>query len=476
MSFLDRKLVQTDTGEETYLTWKETLSYAVGKGAQGMSTSIMSSSYVNYFITNIFRIPTATAARIRLYCGIWDAINDPIMGVIIDKTRTKHGKMRPYIRWAPYLSALFTLLFFLGRPDWPYAFKLTMMSIAFVGWDMAYTAVDVPIGALAFSMTPNGIERTKLFGYSNITRGIIGAIAGGIVPVALMIPYFQSNTTPAYTAAAIVAGAGMVLLTRPTFYFTKERAAYSEDVPSLMECLRLLIHNKPLFMLVISNVLFLFATLPAAARMYFAVDLMGSGKFTMLLEIAGMPSMFLAGLIVPKIAEKLGRRMNFKKFYMISCAAAAGVHLLFFLTCRGLLNRENTQQVGWPFAIYILLLAGLSLIPLEFKNLCSKEMEAETVDYIERRSGKRTEGVMLSVISFTGKLQNSASSAVALWMLTLGKYATHSDAVPVPQTANAKFALFAMFTLIPAAAFLLMLIPLKFYNVQVKNSKTEAAQ
>ncbi|MDR1805668.1 MAG: MFS transporter [Clostridium sp.] len=468
-TFLSRKIVNTETGEETYLTWKEALGYAMGRGGQGMSTSIMSSDKVNYFMTNILGLRPDVAGNIRLFCGIWDAVNDPIIGVLVDKTRTKYGKMRPYIKWAPFVSALFTLMFFLGQPDWNPTFKLIFMLIAYVGWDMAYTAVDVPIGALAYSMSPNGIERTKLFGISAIGRAVLGAIAGGIVPVSTFI-FSGKNTGGAYTLAAFIACFGMVLLTRPTFYWTKERANYSEDIPSVKECIWLLLHNKPLLMLVISNILFIFTTLPAAVRMYFAVDVMNDSHYVLGLEIAAAPSPILAGLLVPLIAQKFGKRMDFKRFYMICCAAAAAVHLLLYVSTRGeLLNNGNEPEKLW-IGILVCLQIGLSVIPLEFKNLCSKEMEAETVDYMEKLTGKRTEGVMLSLISFTGKLQNSASSAIALWLLAWSNYNTHDDAVPTPQEDPARATLFAMFTIIPAIAWLLMLIPLKFYNTKINGA------
>ena len=124
--FLDSKTVKKDVGEETYLTWRETISYALGRGAQGMFTSMTGSKYLNYFLTNIllsrFKDPMGLASKIRLYCGIFDAINDPMMGIIVDKTRTKEGQMRPYIRVSPWFIAAVMILFFLGipsgMPDW----------------------------------------------------------------------------------------------------------------------------------------------------------------------------------------------------------------------------------------------------------------------------------------------------------------------------------------------------------------------
>lgn len=97
--FLDSKTVKKDVGEETYLTWRETISYALGRGAQGMFTSMTGSKYLNYFLTNIllsrFKDPMGLASKIRLYCGIFDAINDPMMGIIVDKTKNKRGADAP---------------------------------------------------------------------------------------------------------------------------------------------------------------------------------------------------------------------------------------------------------------------------------------------------------------------------------------------------------------------------------------------
>lgn len=174
--FLNSKIIKNDVGEETYLTWRELLSYAVGRGAQGMNTGMTSSKYVNFFLTNVLfkklSDPMGTASIIRLFCGIFDAINDPIMGVIVDRTRTKNGQMRPYIKWAPIFVSIVMVLFFVGSADAPPVFNIIYTTILFVGLDVTYTAFDIPMGALAFSITPSGIERTKLFGISNIVRSV----------------------------------------------------------------------------------------------------------------------------------------------------------------------------------------------------------------------------------------------------------------------------------------------------------------
>ncbi|MDR1734959.1 MAG: MFS transporter [Oscillospiraceae bacterium] len=475
---LSRPLVPTETAGEKYLNWREAISYALGKGAQGMSTSMMNSKYLNYFLTNMLNLGTSTGGHIRLWCGLWDAINDPLFGVIADKTRTKDGKFRPYIRWAPYVCAFFTMLFFLsGKLTAGGTAGLILTIAAFVGWDMSYTAVDIPIGALAFSITPNSVERTKLFGLSAIVRAVVGAIAGEFVAVALLFPYFEQNTYPAYIIAAAVSAAGMVFMTRPTYKHTRERALYSENTPSLMECLRLLGKNKPLILLFLANLIYIFATTPAAVSAYMAVDMFGGGKYNLIMDICTAPAPFVASFCVPYIAQKLGAKVDFKRIWVLCCVASAVCYGLMFVICGSSMSRAETpSQIPVVISVIFLTLYTLSLIPIESKNLVQKEMEAETVDFIEWHTGQRAEGIMISTMSFTGKLTNSAASSLTLFMLGLAKYQTHADAIYTAQSADARFALVALFTLVPCAALLLMLVPIYFYNITGEKHRQIAAE
>ncbi len=221
--FLDSKIVKKDVGEETYLTWRETISYALGRGAQGMFTSMTGSKYLNYFLTNVlfsrFSNPMGIASKIRLYCGIFDAINDPMMGIIVDKTRTKEGQMRPYIRRAPWFIA--AVMIFILRGYSLTDARLDVYCVDnpafFVGLDVTYTAFDIPMGALAFAITPNGIERTKLYGVSSIERSVSGVLPGLFVACAGWLPYFNTHTAKAYLTGGCVSAIGILVFTRFTF-------------------------------------------------------------------------------------------------------------------------------------------------------------------------------------------------------------------------------------------------------------------
>ena len=472
--FLSRKIVPNSV-DETYINWKEALSYAAGRGAQGMTTSMTASKYVNYFITNVLNINMTHASVIRLCCGIFDAINDPIMGVLVDKTRTKYGKMRPYIKFAPYFVALFILLFFIGSDSLSYGLKLALTVFAFVGLDVTYTAFDVPMGALAFSMTPNGTERTKLYGISAIGRMILGAIPTGLVAFAAWLPYFRDHLDKAYLTAAVASAAFVILLTRLTFRNTRERLEHHEGTPGLKECLRLLISNRPLFMLFLGNVIFILIKIPEQVSFYFTYDSLYAPRFNGFIDIAKAPGSVLAALIVPLIVEKLGEKADSRRFYQACCVVGAIVNALFGLTTfPGVMNKPADQPVSLFTGILVVAFTMLATIPLEFKNLMQKEMEAETVDYVEYRSGKRVEGTMLSIMSFTGKLEGTLSSSAALWILGLTKYVEHEKAetkISVVQNTPTRWALFLMTTAVPILGWLLMLLPIHFYNITGKGHR-----
>ncbi len=467
--FLDKKIITSDVGEETVLTWRETLSYALGRGAQGMNTSMTSSKYINYFLTNILfkklKDPMGTAANIRLYCGIFDAINDPIMGVIVDRTRTKDGQMRPYIKWAPIFVSIVMVLFFVGSADASPMFNIVYSTILFVMLDVTYTAFDIPMGALAFSITPSGIERTKLFGISSIVRSVCGALPQVFVAAGALLPFFKNHTPEAYLTSAVVSAVGIIFLTRITFKNTRERASHKEDVPPLKECFSLLLQNRPLLMLFLCNIIFVVCKIPEQVSYYFVADLMFNKSYNVFIDVAKFPGFLLAGLLVPKIIEKLGKRADSKKFYKICCVSAIILHSLFTVcTYPGLMNKGEGESLSFFTALLIIVFTCLTTIPLEFKNLIQKEMEAETVDYIEWKKGTRVEGTMLSIMSFTGKFENTLSSSIALGILGATKYISHAEGSLVQNLMTRK-ALFYMSTLAPAIGYLLMLIPMQFYNI-----------
>ena len=330
----------------------------------------------------------------------------------------------------------------------------------------AYTAFDVPMGALAFSMTPNGVERTKLYGIAAIGRMILGAIPSGLVAFAAWIPYLDKNLDKAYLIAAVLSAVFIIIFTRFTFSNTVERVEHHDDAPKFSECIKLLVSNRPLFMLFLGNIFFVLIKVAEQASFYFAYDSLFDPKYNGFLDIVKAPGSVLAAVIVPMIVQKLGVRADSKKFYQICCLAGMIFNGLFALTTyNGIINKPENEPVSVGIGVLVLAFSMIVTFPLEFKNLMQKEMEAETVDYVEWKSGKRVEGTMLSIMSFTGKLEGTLSSFIFLRVLSKTGYIQHTEGVSVVQNIATRKALFSMTTLFPLAGYALMLIPMFFYNI-----------
>ena len=257
--FLNRKIIQKDVGEETYLTWKETISYALGRGAQGMSTSMTSSKYINYFLTNVLfkklSNPMGVAPIFAFSVEFLMRLTTLLWALSLTRPGRKRGKCArisngPLVCFPCYDSVF----------HWQRGCSTRVQHYLHdnpVCWPRCYIhCVRHPHGALAFSITPNGIERTKLFGVSSIVRSVVGALPQVFVAAAAWLPYFKSHIAAGYLTSAAVSAIGIIFLTRLTFRNTRERAEHREDVPSVRECFGLLFKNRPLLMLFLGNIFF----------------------------------------------------------------------------------------------------------------------------------------------------------------------------------------------------------------------------
>ena len=118
--------------QDTFLSKKELWAFAIGGAGQGMIYAMMS-SYISDYYVNVLQLPLMFVLLLMLLARVWDAINDPLMGIIVDKRQTKRGKMKPYILYATMPIAIFTVLMYLS-PDLPKTYLIIYSAIVYVGW------------------------------------------------------------------------------------------------------------------------------------------------------------------------------------------------------------------------------------------------------------------------------------------------------------------------------------------------------
>ena len=179
---------------------------AYGMGDVGCNFSWMFvSNFLMIFYTDVFGIGMSAVATLMLASRIWDAVNDPIIGTLTDKTHTRWGRFRPWLLFGAPVPAIVLMLTFWAHPQWSQTAKIVYMAVTYCILVLGYTCVNLPYGTLCGAMTQNIDERAQL----NTSRSVSAMIAIGvlnIITVPLVTYLGKGNTQFGYLAVAIIYG------------------------------------------------------------------------------------------------------------------------------------------------------------------------------------------------------------------------------------------------------------------------------
>lgn len=454
-------------------TQKLSLREIIGYSASGFGQNIICGlvgGYILVFYTDVFGLSAYAAALIMFAARIFDALNDPIMGSVVDKTRTRWGKLRPYLLFTPLPIGILTILCF-SSPDLSEAGKIAYAAVFYVLWGVVFTITDVPYWGLSSAMTQDTDERSKL-----LTAARLACSAGGGL-LTLVVPQItaavttkvqrgfaaQALTTPAYSAAlqqalqpvyfwiavaSAVIGAPLFLM---AFFHTRERVVQTENPPSLKHNLFLLFQNKPLLLIVLSCVLGSLQTVYGSMFLYLSKYTLSeytgaTDSWATIMSILTAPMGLVGSLILPI----LGKKYTKKSIYIYSRLFGAALLLAMYF-----IGYDTKTKV-------FLLAAGLFLLglPNGINNVLTYAMIGDTVDYLELKTGERGEGICFSMQTFISKM-TMAFCALAIG-ICLGVVAYDANTyVPSPGVKNG---LFSLATLGAAISTLASVIPIVFYS------------
>lgn len=420
--------------QESQISFKERLSFGLAGLGQNMVYNY-TTAYIMVFYTDVVKLLPVAVGTLMLIARVFDAINDPIMGTIIDKTHTKKGKLIPYLKVIPVPMAVFTLLVFFV-PDMSYTMRLVYAYVSFILWDLMYTVSDVPYWGLSVAITSDPNERLKLISLARILCNVGLAISIVIPP--LMISYFGGGSFAYFITAVVMALTGSLLFSL-VGYNAKERTTLEkqESAP-----IRVLFKNKPLMLLQLSRFLQAFRMVIATAGLYFAKYNMNDEAAFSILGGLLIAAMILAMLITPLLKKIFSK----KQLYNYSLLLGFASHFLMFI-----LGFENMT------INYILLfVSGLSL---GLNDVITYTLVGDCVDYCEYQTGLRTEGLSFSLHTFTTKLQSAFG---LFWIgIILTQVGFVENAAQSSQTLNGIFSLISLY---PAVASLCAIIPMFWFK------------
>ena len=431
--------------EKIRLSFKEKLAYGMGDGAYQMT---FSTNYLNMYFTDVIGLALGQVTRLMLLARLWDGINDPIWGWIVDNSKPgKRGKFRKYMLYIPLPLAIVTVLMFTPVPglvQWQY---LLWAYITYIVGGMLTTVVSIPYGSLIGVISPNAEDRTSLSMFRNIGAGM------GLMPPAVILPMLVFSKTAGgvnyldekkHLAAIAVMGALGVLMALFCFKNTKERlpSATVQQKLDIRKTLAGLVRNRPFIvislchMLLIGTQIYLNTMNGYLFKDYFA----DPAKYS-LLPIAQYSSTVLIIPVFGKLVARFGKREL--------CAAGTLISALAFGAL--FLARTGSPMVYLAYSFFGGI--GLSIF-----TTSSWAMVADAIDFQELLSGQREDGMAYAVCSFARKMGHTAAGAGTNALLGLIGYAVREGSEPVAQTAQVAGGMYSIATLIPAFTFAMMCV------------------
>ena len=437
--------------------------YGVANGGQVIGYNMVRMQ-LTFFLVTVFGIPEAAVATMITVMGIWDALNDPLMGTIVDRTRTNLGKLRPYLLFVPIPLGIATVVFFGGAEFLAgvqsTTLKIIYMCVTYFIWEFFYTIGDIPFWGLSAAISPNPVDRSNVITSARFISSVIGGLVTPIISLFIDLSnkgIIGINMRQLFLIMGIVAGTVGMGLFSLSGIFCHERVVQNSDEPKFIDCFKFLFKNKPLLLIVCSNILATVGGVTDTFAQYFYIFSLG---------IPGVVSGFLTYLILPA----LERRWTSKQIVVLTTIVKAVVGTTTFLI--GMKFYRNPAVI-----VPLLMIQGFIFSSLSSINMVvPTKMIGNTVDYMEWKTGERNEGMAFSLLTFISKLTGSLCTAIATAIIPVIGLATVQLAdnslklIENPQI-NTRFWLWALVTILPPVASLISLIPYKFYDLEGQKLK-----
>lgn len=442
--------------EKRYLKTSETLSFSFSAFGRSMIYTLMS-TFLLIFYTDAMQLTPSHAGIIILAARIFDAANDPVMGIIADKTKTKFGKLRPYLLFSPFFIMISTAALFYV-PNFGYGGRLAYAATTYVIWGICFTVQDVPFWGMSALVSPLENERNKFLSTARIFSTV-----GGVVPT-LLVPVLRNglgNTRGYFVGGLIFAVLGS-MLSLLAFFGTKERVEQKKEKVTVGEIVSAYLKNKPLLLLILSSVLGSAMLMAQTSGSYLATYLIKDsgivpkGTVQTVMTVAIGAGMLVAMVLMPILRKK----MSLKAIYISAALFGAVVHGIMYLT-----GYDN-----FYLFLAVLVVAGL---PLGIFNVITYAMVADSVDYLEWKTGNRSEGVCFASQTFISKLSAGISTFITSLVLEKIGFVQPVNDVPVLEQSTRVFdGMFMMVSVIPMISLALAAIPM-FFNDYSGRKKEE---
>lgn len=400
------------------LTGKEKAAYGLGAVGKDM-VYMLSASYILYYYQDILGVSAIAMGMILMAARVFDAFNDPIMGIVVAKTRTKWGKFRPWLLIGTLINAVILYLMFAAPPALNGGGLVAYAAITYVLWGVTYTMMDIPYWSMIPAFTEGGKERE---GLSTLARSCAGVGSALITIITMKCVYLlgQGNERNGFRMFALIIAVIFVIFISITCLSIKEKSTADVDSPSIRQMFSALLHNDQAMAIVITIVLIncsIYITSNLVIY-FFKYDFGGANwydSFTLFNMFGGAIQILSMMVFFPVIRKWLSAMQVFVTSIGM---AAAGYGILLALMFTNMTN------------IYLLFIpAFLIFAAFGFQTVLTTVFLANTVDYGELKNGRRDESVIFSMQTFVVKLASGVAALVASICLAVCKLSDDTSQV-----------------------------------------------
>ena len=476
------------------LSFKEKIGYGLGDTGCHFAWD-MAGMFLFFYFTDVFGISTVAAGAIMGIARLWDAVSDPMIGILSDRTKTKYGKYRPYMLWFAIPLAVSLVVLF-TTPDFEETGKIIYAASAYLLLSTFYTAVNLPYSALSGVMTSDPGERTLLnqyrffLGFTGMFIVSFTMLAKNLLIVDEVTAYAQSinlsqqamdfissyswgeaidldptgtlkdfkvnQEQKAFQFIAFVMAVLTVILIGVSFFSTKERIEPPKGQKSnIVEDFKNVFGVKPwLILFILGIITFVLILLQGAVINQYFKYYVGNENDATILYTATTIALIVGTLL----ARPLTKRFEKRNVYLV-CSAIAGILTMALF-------------IPGPDDFYALHLINiLSKLAIAPTIPLLWAMIADTADYSEWKNNRRATGLFFSATTFAQKLGGGIATMLAGWLLTLANY----DGTATTQPHEAMLTLRLLFSVVPGALYLVTAALLIWYRLddktvdQVKN-------
>jgi glycoside/pentoside/hexuronide:cation symporter, GPH family len=403
----------TTGSDSVTLSLKEKIGYSVGDTASNLYFQIVM-GFIPIFYTDVFGLPAAALSVMFLVTRLWDAVNDPIMGMIADRTNTRWGKYRPYLLWVALPFTIVSVLTF-TTPGFDDTGKLIYAYLTYTLMMMFYTAVNVPYSALMGVMTSSNVERTSLSSFR-----FVAAFTGGVIvqsTILYLVKYFGNGNEAVgwQWAVACLGGLAFILFT-VTFLTTKERVyPPKEQKANFKQDLKELFTNKPWLIIGIATIFqLIFIVVRTGSITYYVKYFIRELDYNIFGTVSHLSIEFLttvffvtgsvASIIGAILTNRFTKNIDKRKVYGIFLSASAIMCTFYYF-----LQPENLILIYSINLVISFLFGTVSVLQWA--------MYTDTADYGEWQFGRRATGLIMAASLFALKLGLTLGGAIIGWVL-----------------------------------------------------------